>query len=445
MTLAGRTFSQLARDLGRGSTTSRALAETALEAIEADGRAFCAVDPEAVRVAADASDTLRRVGAHPTPFAGIPVSVKDLFDVAGQPTPAGSAILREAPPAGADAPAVARLRAAGLVVIGRTQMSEFAFTGLGLNPHSPQPVNPLDAACAPGGSSGGAAVSVALGQAVGALGTDTGGSVRVPAAFCGLVGFKPTQARVTRAGVFPLSPSQDSIGPLAWSVACCRTLDAIIADAPAPPAPKVSIEGLRLGAPEGFMMDGCDRAVLEAFDTAVRALADAGAQVTTFDFPELSIIPQVNVRGSISNAEAFAIHRRLRLLEHADRYDPMVRARIELGGGLSAADYLDLLEARATLIDIAAIRMAPFDAVICPTVAILPPRIDVLHDPAEFSRLNMLALRNTSVVNLLDRCAITLPLRSGHGPCGLMMIGERMSDLRLLALGEAAEACLRAD
>jgi aspartyl-tRNA(Asn)/glutamyl-tRNA(Gln) amidotransferase subunit A len=286
---------------------------------------------------------------------------------------------------------------------------------------------------------------VALGQVAGALGTDTGGSVRVPAAFCGLVGFKPTQARVTRAGVFPLSPSQDSIGPLAWSVECCRTLDGIIADAPPPPTAAVQLAGLRLGIPAGFLMDGCDSAVLEAFETALRALTHAGARVTTFDFPELAIIPQMNARGSISNAEAFALHRQRRLLDHVDRYDPMVRARVELGGGLSAADYLDLLDARATLIGIAAIRTAPFDAVICPTVAILPPRIDALSDPAQFSRLNMLALRNTSVVNLLDRCAITLPLRSGHGPCGLMMIGEHMGDARLLTLAEAAEACLRAD
>ena len=186
----------------------------ALEAIDRDGRAFTLVTAESARATADAWDSLRARGVAAPPFAGVPVSVKDLFDVAGQTTGAGSLTLQNAAPAADDAPVIARLRAAGLVIIGRTQMSEFAFTGLGLNPHRPQPPNPRDASRVPGGSSGGAAASVALGQAAAAVGTDTGGSVRIPAAFCGLVGFKPTQRRITRRGAFPLSFSLDFIGPI---------------------------------------------------------------------------------------------------------------------------------------------------------------------------------------------------------------------------------------
>lgn len=444
MTLKGRTLAGLASDLARDVTTSRELTEAALEAIQADARPFARVWSASARAAADASDRLRAQGIGASPFAGIPISVKDLFDVAGEATPAGSRILATGPAAKADAPTIARLRAAGFVLVGRTQMSEFAFTGVGLNPHHPQPVNPSDAERAPGGSSGGAAVSVALGQAAGAIGTDSGGSVRIPAAFCGLVGFKPTQRRVTREGAFPLSDALDSIGPIANSTACCRALDAVLADSPSPPAPPARVAGLRLATPRQYLLEGLEPPVAEAFERALAALSSAGARIEGLDFPELDSIPAMNRSGSISNAEAFAHHRRRGLLEQRSLYDPNVLTRVEVGASMGAADYCDLLEARARLIEAAAARMAPYDFLVAPTTPILAPRLDDLADPAEFARLNGLALRNTSVVNLIDGCAISLPIGGGDLPVGLMVMARPMADAGLLAAAEAIEEVLRA-
>jgi aspartyl-tRNA(Asn)/glutamyl-tRNA(Gln) amidotransferase subunit A len=443
MTLVGRTLADLARDLAAGAATSSGLVEASLAAIGDDDRAFTHVNVAGARAAAAASDALRDQGLAPTPFAGVPISVKDLFDVAGEPTPAGSTILGDAPPAAVDAPVVARLRAAGLIVVGRTQMSEFAFTGIGLNPHFSQPENPRAAGRAPGGSSGGAAVSVGLGQAIAGLGTDTGGSVRIPAAFCGLVGFKPTQRRITRAGAFPLSSSLDSIGPIANSVACCRTLDAILADRPARPAPPIGLEGLRLGVPRDYLVEDLEAPVAAAFEAALARLSAAGVRIVTIDFPELRRIAEINAAGTLSHAEAFALHRRLGLLERRGDYDPNVLARIEVGARMTAADYVDLRQGRVAVRAAAADRVAGLDAVVAPTTPILAPRLDAVQEPAAFARLNALALRNASVVNFLDGCAISLPMATDGPPCGLMAIGPTLGDARLFALAAALEPVVR--
>jgi aspartyl-tRNA(Asn)/glutamyl-tRNA(Gln) amidotransferase subunit A len=440
MTLVGKTLAELARALAAGETTARTLTESALAAIAADPRAFTRLDPARARAAGDAADAARAAGRPASAFTGVPVSVKDLFDIEGEATPAGSVVLADAAPAGADAPAVARLKAAGLVVIGATQMSEFAFTGLGLNPHYPQPPNPRDPARVPGGSSGGAAVSVALGQAAGAIGTDTGGSVRIPAAFCGLVGFKPTQRRVTRQGAFPLSTTLDSIGPIANSVACCAALDGLIADAPLAAAPPVRLAELSLGVPADYLLADLEPAVAEAFDNALAALSRAGARVETFAFPELERIAAMSARGSIASVECYAHHRRLGLLAKRELYDPNVITRIEVAGAMSAADYLDLLAARETLIGEANRRCQRFDVLLAPTCAVFAPRIDEVADPAAFARLNQLVLRNPAVVNMLDRCAVSLPMAcAGPVPAGLMLIGATLDDARLLAVAGAAE------
>lgn len=444
MTLVGKTLAELAAALAAGETTARALTESALAAIAADPRAFTRLDPARARAAADAADAARAAGRAASALAGVPVSVKDLFDLKGEATPAGSTILTEAAPASADAPPVARLKAAGMVVIGATHMSEFAFTGLGLNPHYPQPPNPRDPARVPGGSSSGAAVSVALGQAAGAIGTDTGGSVRIPAAFCGLVGFKPTQRRVTRQGAFPLSTTLDSVGPIANSVACCAALDSLIADAPLAVAPPIRLAELRLGVPAGYLLADLEPAVAEAFDNALAALSRAGARVDTFAFPELDRLPAMGARGSIASVECYAHHRRLGLLAMRERYDPNVFARIEVAGGMAAADYLDLLVAREALIGEANRRCRGFDVLLAPTCAVLAPRIDEVSDPAAFARLNQLTLRNPAVVNLLDRCAVSLPMAcAGPVPAGLMLIGSTLDDARLLAIAAAAEPIVR--
>src|SRR3984957_12131017 len=278
-----RTVLEFAADLADGRTTSRELVEAALAQIThpaGEGtRTFVKVYAENARAAADAQDRLRKAGYIASPLAGLPVSLKDLFDVADERTLAGSKVLDDTPPAQRDAPIVARLRAAGAVLIGRTNMTEFAFSGVGINPHYGTPGNPYDRRLIPGGSSSGAAVSVGDGNAVVAIGTDTGGSVRIPAAFCGIAGFKPTQYRISRDGAVPLSTTLDSIGPLANSIACCAIADAIMAgEPPVAPAP-TAVEAMRLAVPQSYVLDGLTPEVANAFAAACAALSRAGARI----------------------------------------------------------------------------------------------------------------------------------------------------------------------
>jgi aspartyl-tRNA(Asn)/glutamyl-tRNA(Gln) amidotransferase subunit A len=445
-----RTIEDHAAALADGHTTSRALVETCLARI-ADpagegSRAFVRVYAEQARAGADAMDLLRRTGRAPSRYAGIPVSLKDLLDVAGEPTPAGSRVLADAAPAAAHAPVVARLLAAGFVPIGRTNMVEFAFSGLGINPHFGTPRAPWEREAAdgriPGGSSSGAAVSVADGMALGALGTDTGGSCRVPAAFCGVTGYKPTARRVPIAGVLPLAPSLDSVGPLAPSVGCCAILDAVLAGAAPAPPPIAELAGLRLAVPAALLADGMDPAVAAAFERALAALADAGARIVDLAVPEFDAVYAANGMGGLTAAESFAWHRAL-LAEHAATYDPRIRTRIERGARIGAADYLDLLATRTRLIAAFDRRTAGFDALVLPTAPILPARIATLDDEREYNRVNLLTLRYTTLFNFLDRCAISLPCHQpGEPPVGLMLAGETMGDTRLFAIAAAVEAAL---
>ena len=408
-------------------------------------RAFTAVHAEAARAAARAMDALRHAGRAPSPWAGIPITIKDLFDEHGHPTPAG-------PPcwgcAGGrqDAPVVARLQRQGFVILGRTNMVEFAFSGLGVNPHYGTPRSPWDRATGrlPGGSSSGAAVAAADHMGFGGLGTDTGGSCRVPAALCGVVGCKPTARRVPIAGVLPLSPTLDSVGPLARSVACCALLDAVISggEAPEPLAPR-ALAGLRLGLPRRtFLTDDIDTTVGNAFQRALSRLSAAGARIELFDLPELAEIPAVNATGGFAASEAWAWHRGL-IGAQGPGYDPRILARIRRGERMCAADYIDLLAARARII--AAVARAPeaFDAVVTPTCPIVPPAIAEVEDEAEYNRINLLLLRNTAVGNFLDRCSISLPIhRPGEAPVGLMLTGEHMADAALFRTAAAVEAAL---
>ena len=440
------TLLTLAAELAAGHTTSRALVEHALARIAnpagEGARTFTKVYADQARAAADAQDQLRQAGYIASPLAGLPVSIKDLFDVAGEVTLAGSTALDDRPPATRDAPIVARLRAAGAVIIGRTNMTEFAFSGVGINPHYGTPGNPYDRARVPGGSSAGAPVSVADGQAVVAIGTDTGGSVRIPAALCGVVGLKPTAKRIPRDGATPLSTTLDSIGPLANSVACCAITDAIMAgEEPTAPAP-APVEGLRLGVPESFVLDDLEPVVARAFEAACSELSRAGARVTDLPLAELSEYPQLSDRGLLVNSEAFAWHEVL-LARRGNEYDPRVRSRIEFGRPVSAAAYIRLLAARADWITRVAARTAEFDALLMPTVAITAPPIAAFADDREYFRLNGLILRNTAVINFLDRCAVTLPIQPlGTAPVGLMIVGEHGADRRLLAIARGIEAAL---
>jgi aspartyl-tRNA(Asn)/glutamyl-tRNA(Gln) amidotransferase subunit A len=444
-----RRIDELAQALAEGTTTSRTLIEEALAKIaDPDGegaRAFIKVHAGQARAMADAADLLRAHGRSPDPYAGIPIALKDLFDIAGEPTPAGSAILADAPAATANAPVVARMLAAGFIPVGRVNMTEFAFSGLGINPHYGTPSSPWDRASRriPGGSSSGTAVAVADGMAAAGLGTDTGGSCRIPAAFCGIVGYKPTARRIPITGVLPLAPSLDSVGPLAPSVACCAAIDAILAgETPAPP-PTARLNGLRLAVPENMVLDDMDDTVTAAFDRALSALSAAGARIERTRFAEFSDMVAVNAKGGFAASEAYAWHRRL-LATRGAGYDPRIRVRIARGEHISAADYLDVLTARARLIASFDRATAPYDCLLMPSVPIVAPRIADLDDERAYNNINMLILRNTALGNLFDRCAISLPChRQGEAPVGLMLMGETLGDTRLFGIAAAVEAALR--
>jgi aspartyl-tRNA(Asn)/glutamyl-tRNA(Gln) amidotransferase subunit A len=436
----------LAADLAAGRISSRALVESALARIAdpaGEGtRTFVAVYHDSAREAADAQDRLRRAGYVASPLAGLPVSIKDLFDVAGEVSRAGSTALDDAPPAVSDAPVVARLRAAGAVLIGRTNMTEFAFSGVGINPHYGTPGNPHDRSLIPGGSSSGAAVSVADGQAVVAIGSDTGGSVRIPAALCGLAGFKPTQYRIPRDGVVPLSTTLDSIGPLANSIACAAIADAVMAGEPPEVPTPMPVQGLRLLVPRSHVFDGLAPEVAAAFEAACAALSRAGARIIDRALPELDEIPKINMAGGFAPIEAYAWHRGL-IARRGERYDPRVRGRIERARDMSAVEYIELRDGRADLIGRMAPLTAGFDALLMPTVAITAPPISAFAQDADYRRLNALILRNCSTVNFLDRCAATLPIQKpGEAPVGLMIVGEHGGDRSLLAVARGIEAAL---
>ena len=442
-------ISALAADLAAGKTTSCALVEDALARI-ADpagegARAFRRTYGDAAIAQAHASDAMRAHRIVASPLAGIPVSIKDLFDVAGEVTLAGSRVLADAPPAGADAPVVRRLRAAGAIIVGRTNTVEFAFSGLGINPHYGTPKNPWDRATGriPGGSSAGAAVSVSDGMAAIGLGSDTGGSVRIPAALCGLTGFKPTARRVPREGAFPLSTTLDSIGPIARSVACCALVDSILAgDAPQVPA-ALPLQGLRLGVVRDYVLEGLDRHVAAAFDKALARLSQAGACVADMRFEALGRLPQINRTGGIVLPEAYAIHRDL-VTRRGSEYDPRVAYRVLRGADVTAADYIEVLRERAGLIAESARLAAPYDALLMPAVVMVAPAIARLEaDEQLYNQANNAILRNPSVVNFLDGCALTIPCHApGAGPVGLMVVGQCGEDRRLLAVGLAIESAL---
>jgi aspartyl-tRNA(Asn)/glutamyl-tRNA(Gln) amidotransferase subunit A len=379
----------------------------------------------------------------PSPLAGIPVSVKDLFDIEGQPTPAGSSILQDAPPAARDAVAVARLRAAGAVIVGRSHMTEVAFSGVGTNPHFPPLPNSHDPERVPGGSSSGAAVSVAQGAAAVGLGTDTGGSTRIPAALCGVVGFKPTKRRISCEGVLPLSLTLDSVGPIANSIECCRIVDAILSDEPIAQHPPLELRGLRFLVPDNYVLDQMDAAVARDYEAALSRLAAAGAKLELRALPALSRVPEAYARGTIAGVEAYAWHRRRGTLAQRDRFDPNVLARIEHGGKMLAADFLDLLEARAAIIADADRATQGYDGVLMPTTPIVAPRIADVADAAGFAAANALLLRNPMTTNFLDRCAISVRMHpAGSQPTGLMLVGQADGDARLFAVAHAVESSI---
>jgi aspartyl-tRNA(Asn)/glutamyl-tRNA(Gln) amidotransferase subunit A len=397
-------------------------------------------------------ESAQRAAADPPlaarPLAGLAISVKDLFDVAGEPTPAGSRVLADAPPAVEDCAAVARLKAAGGIVMGRTNMSEFAFSGVGTNPHFGTPANPADPATPriPGGSSSGAAVSVASGAAFIGLGSDTGGSIRIPAALCGIVGFKNT-ARLTPAqGALPLSTTLDTVSAMTRSVRDTILAHEILSGRSVARSER-PLAGYRLAMVRTSMLDGLDRTVAAAFERTLAALRQAGASIEDIALEEIRHLGQLQALGGFTAAESYAWHRTL--LERAgEGYDPRVRFRIERGAAMKAWEYLDLFRARQAWIDGVHARLTRFDAVLSPTVPIVAPPIadvapatgaDAAQDEArdkEFFRVNALLLRNTSVVNMLDGCALSIPCHvRGELPVGVMIWHGALHDDAVLNIG----------
>ena len=401
----------------------------------------------------DARAQAAEPGVERKPLAGLAVSVKDLFDLRDQPTPAGSVVLAQAPVAAADCAAVARLRAAGAAIIGRTHMVEFAFSGVGTNPHYGTPAA-WDArsgalpgpARVPGGSSSGAGVSVATGAAFIGLGSDTGGSIRIPAALNGCVGFKNTARLVPNSGTVPLSPTLDTVCAVTRSVRDAVVAHEILAARRVTRSP-APLAAWRLAVPTTLFLDDLDPVVAQAFERTLDQLRQAGAHIVDIALPEVAELGDMLAQGSFSAAESYAWHRHL-LASHAEQYDPRVRSRIERGATMTAADYIDFQHAQQRWMARMHASMQGFDALLSPTVPIVAPAIasvapadgqDTAQDTARdnaFFRANALLLRNTSVVNMLDGCALSLPChRAGEElPVGLMVWHAALHDDPVLNL-----------
>ena len=425
-----------------------ALTERCLAAARDPGgegsRVFTELFEQSALAQAEESDRRLSSGSATRALEGVPISVKDLFDVAGSVTRAASNVLSDAPPAAADAPAIARLRAAGAILMGRTNMTEFAYSGLGLNPHFGTPLNPFErhAQRIPGGSSSGAAVSVADRMALAAIGSDTGGSIRIPAALCGLVGWKPTESRVPRAGVYPLSSSFDSIGPIAGNVASCVRLDQVLSGETARAEARRDLKGVRFALPSKLLSADTDPAVASAIARALTALSEAGATLAEQPLPEIAEVPTVGAGAVIVGSEAYAWHR-LNLAARGSLYDPRVRTRLERGAAYSAWEYLDALSCRSASIEAANRALHDFDGWLMPTVPIIAPRIAELADDEAYVEINKLVLRNSSIVNFLGGCAISLPCHAaGEPPVGLTFAALGNSDLKVLGIAAALERAL---
>ena len=443
-------LTQAAADIAAGRLSAQAALDAALAqaASAANRHTFIRRFDAQARAAARAIDRQREAGAPLPALAGLAVSVKDLFDVAGQPTTAGSRSLYDALPATQDCPAVARLRAAGAAFIAHTNLTEFAFSGVGINPHHGTPANPATAALdaeprIPGGSTSGGAVSVASGAAWAALGSDTGGSIRIPAALQGLVGFKCTARWVPTAGAIPLSTTLDTACAITRSVRDAVLLHEVLAARRVVLDPR-PLSAWRLAVPRTVMLDALEPAVAAAFARALSSLRAAGARIEDIDLPCLDDTAALQRNGGLAAAESWAWHRH-RLAAREAQYDPRVALRIRRGEAISAADYIDLQIDRRAWIARMESALAGFDAMLSPTVPILAPRIQPLIDSSEaFFAANALLLRNPSLVNLLDGCALSLPCqRTGGWPVGLMVWGPALADDRVLAVSLAIEQALR--
>ena len=414
-----------------------------LDARVAEEKVFLRVYREAARAAADAADARREAGTSLGPLDGAIVSIKDLFDVAGETTTAGSIALRGMPPAEKDAVIVRRLRQAGVVILGKTNMVEFAFSGIGLNPHYGTPGNAADPERIPGGSSSGAGVSVAEGTSDISIGSDTGGSVRIPAALNGIVGFKPTARRVPLEGAFPLSYSLDSVGPLARSVQDCAVTDAVMAGEEPEPVAPFPLQGLRIGVPRGRLFSETEAVVAEAFEGCLSRLSAAGAQIADHGIEDLlDGMAEATRAASIASIEAAEIHADW-LDSKAEAFDPRVRNRIVLSGSAPAPVYIRMMRRRAALAAAMDVRLASFDVMALPAVAVTAPKMQPIVESDDlYTKTNLLVLRNTMVANQFDLTSISMPIAGLALPAGFMLMARNGEDKRLLRIAATIERVL---
>ena len=408
------------------------------------GKAFTELFAESARREAEAADQRSTIGRRLGPLDGRIVSIKDLFDVAGRVTGAGSAVLRQLSPAAEDAAVLRHLRAAGAVIIGKTQMTEFAFSALGTNPHDGVPGNPRDRKRVPGGSSSGAVVSVVDGMAEIAIGSDTGGSIRIPAALSGAVGFKPTRGRISTDGAFSLSSSLDTIGPIALSVAeCAATVRVLSGDLTSAPLSAASCDSFRLIVARGRLFDRCEPEVLGGFEEAVRRLQSGGLRIEDGSIdPALDDIAGIDKIGTFPSIEVGATLRQLGI-SNLDGIDPKTRVRIEAGAGIVATDYVRMTRLRDAAVRSFENSFSENDVFIVPTTPIRAPLLTSVEENAAFHEANGLVLRNPRVANMLDCPSISLPLPMEGLPAGLMLIGRRNSDHRLLEIAAKVEELIK--
>ncbi|WP_405280297.1 amidase family protein [Cobetia sp. Ld8] len=421
--------------------TATVLAERHQALGESASHSIISRDDAGMSVQAAAQQQLK-AAATSLPLGGVPVSIKDLFDETGMTTLAGSRALAESHPADQDAVALSRLKAAGILHAGRTSMSEFAFSGLGLNPHVGTPPNPFDGERITGGSTSGGAASVAFGLAAATLGSDTGGSLRIPAAFCGLTGFKPSQASVPGDGAFPLSPSLDCIGPIAPSVACCRRLWEVLSGEAADATPLT--RPLTLLVPESELVSEVDADVAADFAALLERLEGLGVRLQRAPVEAIEAAYAINQRGGLVIPEAAAVHHEL-LAAHEAQYDPLIAERLNGGRDITSSEYLARLWPRTAIQQRFAQQVQDVDAVLMPTVAMRAPRRDLLEqDGALFAQLNKRALRNTSVFNYLDASSISIPAPAAvnEEPLGLMLSRPQGQDEALLRVAQALETLL---
>ncbi|QRM32880.1 amidase family protein [Microvirga sp. VF16] len=443
------TIAALAQARSSDTLKSADLVERALNRAEAlrsaGSHALTRVWREEALAAARYEDRLQDQGVlAPSLLAGMPIVVKDNCDVRGDITQAGSGSLSNALPAQRDADCVAHLRAAGAIIVGKSNMSEFACANTGFNEVFGTPTNPRDPSRLVGGSSSGAAAAVADGSMVAALGSDTGGSIRGPAALCGLVGFKPSEGRVSTRGVLPLSTTLDTLGPIARSVECCAIMDAVLAAETWRPLPEYPLQGVSLGVLQDLVLDDLDPSVASAFENALRVLREAGATVTEFTWAELQRRDWRKVYTIFTRSEMYANHGRF-AEENGQLIEPRPLEVILSGRSISPQDRTEALAFRRKVVLDAHDIISRFHAVVMPTVPVVAPLISTLSDPEQAARVEQMIGRNNEPANFFDCCAATVPCQPmGELPVGFLMMAKNGEDRRVLAIAHAVENTFRA-